>query len=90
MKDIIRTLNIRFYRLHWEELTRRNLLKSCSMPDIINARHSVRYRPRISDVSNIEFHFIGVIRILRLQIMPHVILLLLIATENTDLADVSG
>ena len=88
MEDVVRPLDIGFDRLHGEKLAGGNLLEGRRVPDIIDAGHGIRDRPRIPDIADVELDLGGRLRVRCLQDMAHVILLLLIAGEDTDLPDV--
>ena len=75
-------------RLQWEKLAGRHLLKGGGMEDKVNAVHRVPDRIPVPDVADIELDFSGVLRIALLEGVAHIVLLLLVAGENTDLADV--
>ena len=58
------------------------------MEYVVDAGHGVRGGLWVTDVSDVEFHLIGVLRILRLQLMAHIVLLFPVAGENVDLTDI--
>ena len=58
------------------------------MEDIIHAVHGVLHRLEIPDVAYVKADLLGSLRHFCLELMPHVVLLLLIAGEDADLADV--
>ena len=81
IQHIRRTDNISLHSLHREEFTTGNLFQSGSMENIIHATHHNIDRTFITNVADIKFH-LGI-----LQLMPHIILLLFVATENPNLLD---
>lgn len=58
------------------------------MEDVIYTRHGVLARLEIADIADEEFDFMGHIRHLGLVFVTHVVLLLLVATEDTNLCNV--
>lgn len=45
---------------------------------------------RVADITDVELDLVGVVRVFGLQFVAHIVLLLLIAGEDADLADVGG
>ena len=88
VQHVIRTDDVGLNGLHGEELAGRNLLQSSSMEDVINTGHCVTDRLRIADIADIELYLLGVLRVLGLKLMAHIILLLFITREDTDLLQV--
>ena len=80
---IVRTDHIGLHSLQREELATGNLLQGGGRKHIIHSHHGTVHRLAVTDITDIKFH-LGI-----LQVMTHVILLLLVATENTDLLDVA-
>ena len=58
------------------------------MEDIIYAVHRGADGRDIAHVADVEADLFSQLRVLRLELMAHIILLFLIARENADLADV--
>ena len=58
------------------------------MEDVVHARHGIANRLRIAHVADVELDLFRVLRMLRLQLVAHVILLLLVAGEDADLPEV--
>lgn len=87
-QDIVRTDDIGLDGLHREELTARNLLQCCGMEDIIHTGHGVAARLQVAYVSDKEFDFMGHVRVFHLVFVAHIVLLLLIAGEDTDFSDI--
>ena len=79
---IVRTDHIGLHSLQREELAAGNLLQGGGGKHIIHSHHGTVHRLAVTHVTNVEFYF-GI-----LQVMTHVILLLLVATENTYFPDV--
>lgn len=71
-----------------EELARRHLLESGCMEDVVYARHCVAARLKASYVSDEKLDLMSYVRILRLILVTHVVLLLLIAGKDSDFLDV--
>ena len=90
MKQIVRALDVGAHRLHREKLATRHLLERGGMEYVVDAGHCVRNGLRVTDVADVEFHLVGVLRILRLQLMAHIVLFLLVAGEDADLTDIAG
>ena len=82
-----RSLNIRLHCLHKKMLARRNLLYGGGTEDIAHPRHGIRNKSEISHITNIKLNHLSSIWELRLKLMPHVILLLLIADKKPNLPD---
>ena len=82
-KNVSSTENISASSLHREKLTTRHLLESGGGKNVVNTTHSNIYRSLVADITDIELH----LRIL--QAVTHIVLLLLITTENSDFLDVA-
>ena len=87
-QHIIRTDNVSAYRLHGEELAGWDLLQGGGVEDVVHPAHGTTDGLQIPHVANIEFDLIRHFRHLYLKFMAHIVLLLLIAGEDADLADV--
>ena len=90
MEHVVSSNDIGADGFHREELTGRHLLEGCGMEYVVNPRHGVSQRLRVADIADVEFDLIGVVRVFCLEFMAHVILLLFVAGENADLANVGG
>ena len=90
MEDVVRADDVGAHGLHGEELTGRHLFERRGVEDVVHARHGIANRLRIAHVADVELDLLGVLRMPGLQLVAHVILLLLIAGEDADLADVGG
>ena len=88
VEDIVRADDVRAHGLHGEKLAGRHLFERRRMEDVVYARHGVAHGLRIAHVADVEFDLLGVLRMLRLQLVAHVILLLLVAGEDADLLEV--
>ena len=86
VENVIRAFHIRLDGLHWEEFTGRDLFQSCRMENIVYTRHCIGNASWISDISHIKLDFLRCVRVLRLKLMPHIILLFLITAEDTNLS----
>ena len=87
-QHVVRTYHIRSHSLHREELARRHLLQCCSMEDIVYARHCRPTRLQRAHVTDIKLDFPCHLRILHLILMSHIILLLLVTAEDTNLLNI--
>ena len=89
-QHIIRTDNVSAYRLHGEELAGGHLFQRCRVEDVVDAGHGIPDGLRVAHVADVELDLAGILRVVGLQLVAHVVLLLLIAGEDADLADVGG
>ena len=90
MEHVVGTDDIGADSFHREELTGRHLFEGRSMEYVVNTRHGVSQRLWVSDIANVEFDFVGIIRVFSLEFMAHIVLFLLIAGKDADLAYVGG
>ena len=88
VEDVVRADDVRTHGLHGEELAGGHLLERGSVEDVVHARHGVAHGLRIAHVADVELDLLGVLRMLRLQLVAHVVLLLLVAGEDADLLEV--
>jgi len=88
VQDVIGTDDVGLNSLHGEEFAGGNLLQSGSVEDVINTRHSVTDRLRIADITDVELHLFGGIRVLGLKLMAHIVLLLFVTGEDADFLQV--
>ena len=58
------------------------------MEYVVHAAHRALERGPVAHVADVEFDLARDLRIIGLVLMPHVVLLLLVARENADLLDV--
>ena len=58
------------------------------MEYVIDAVHGVAHRPDVAHVADVELDLFGDFGHLGLKLVTHIVLLLLIAREDTDLTDV--
>ena len=90
MQHVVRADDVGLHRLHGEELTARHLLECRRMENIIHPRHGVLNGLGIPHIANVELDLLGMLRMLLLELVPHVVLLLLIPGEDADLLQVGG
>ena len=90
VEHVVGALDVGLYGLHGEKLTARHLLESGRVEDIVHPGHGVGNGAGIPHVADEEFDLLGLVGVFRLQLVAHVVLLLLIAGEDADLADVGG
>ena len=88
VQHVIRADDVGLNRLHGEELTGRNLLQSSSVEDVVNAGHGVTDRLGVADITDVELDLLGSVRMLGLKLMAHIVLLLFVTREDTDLLQV--
>ena len=88
VQHIISTDDVGLDGLHGEELAGRNLLQSSSMEDVINTGHGVTDRLGVADITDVELDLLGGVRMLGLKLMSHIVLLLLVTGEDTNLFQV--
>ena len=86
MEDVVGSHHIRLHGLHGEELTGGNLLERSGVEDVVHPAHGVADAPRVPHVADEETHLSRLVRVPLLQHMAHVVLLLLVAREDADLA----
>ena len=83
-KHIVGSNHVGANSLHREKLTRRHLLQSSGMEDIIHTRHCTAAAFQTAYIAYIEFNFMSHLRIFGLILVTHIVLLLLVATEYAD------
>ena len=88
VKHVVRALDVRFHGLHGEELAARNLLERGRVEYVVDPGHSVGHGARVAHVADEELDLSRRVRILRLQLVAHVVLLFLVAGEDADLTDI--
>ena len=88
VEDVVRADDVGAHGLHGEELAGRHLLERCGMKDVVHARHGVTDGLGIADITDVKLHLLGVLRVLCLKLMTHIVLLLLVTGEDTDLLQV--
>ena len=88
IQHIVRADDIGLHRLHREELARRDLLERRRMEDVIDPADGGLERGLVAYVADIELDLVRHLRHPRLEVVPHVVLLLFVARENPDFADV--
>ena len=80
--------DIGLHSLHREKLTGRHLLESRSMEDIVDSLHGVLKRRLVAYVADVELDLVCNLGHRSLIEVTHVVLLLLVAREDTDLTDI--
>ena len=90
MQDVVRADDVRLHGLHREELAGGHLLQRCRVEDVVDAGHGIADGLRVAHITDVELDLTGILRVVGLQLVAHVVLLLLIAGEDADLADVGG
>ena len=54
------------------------------MEDVVNTGHCVTDGLGVADITDVELHLFGVLRVLGLKLMAHIVLLLLVTGEDAD------
>ena len=81
LNDIVRADDIGIDGLEREELATRHLLQGRRREDVVHALHDAINRLPVTHIADVELD------VRRLQLVPHIVLLLLITGENTDLLE---
>ncbi len=79
--DVVAPLDVGLDRLHGEELAAGDLLQSGRGEDVVYPDEGALDRAVVPDVADVELKLLGVV------LLPHVVLLLLVAREDADLLD---
>ena len=87
-ENIICTLYICAYCLHWEKLTRRNLFQCSGTEYIINTIHRKVNSFALAHITYTKFNLVSNIPTICLQKVAHIVLLLLITTQDTNFFDI--
>ena len=74
--------------LHGEELAGGHLLEGGGMEDVVNALHGVTEGGLVAHIANVELNLIGHFGHTGLEVVTHVVLLLLVAGEDADFANI--
>lgn len=88
MQHVVRALHVRAHSLHGEELAGRHLLERSGVEDVVHTRHGVPDGLRIAHIADVKLDLLRMLRVLRLKLVAHVVLLLLVTREDADLAKV--
>ena len=88
MQYVVRADDVGAHGLHGEELAGGHLLERRRVEDVVHAMHGVAHGLGVADVADEEADLVGLLRVALLKHVAHVVLLLLVAREDTDLADV--
>ena len=89
VERVIGADHVGFHSLHREELAARHLLERRRVEHIVHALHRVLQRALVPHVADIKFNLVRHLRHPRLEVVPHIVLLLLVAAEDPDLANIS-
>ena len=87
-QDVFRAENVGLDRLYREKLAGRHLFERRRVEDIIHAVHRVFDGLDVPHVADVKFDLLGGFGHFRLKLVPHIVLLLLVAGKDTDLADI--
>ena len=88
VEGVVRTDDVGLDGLHGEELARGHLLEGGCVEDVVHALHGVLERALVAHVADVELDLTSYFRHACLEVMTHIVLLFLVAGEDTDLADV--
>ena len=89
-EDIVRADDVGPHGLHREELTGGHLLQSGGVENIVHPGHGPPDGLQVPDVADVKLDFIRHLRHPGLVLVAHIVLLLLVPGEDTDLANVRG
>ena len=87
-QDVFRAENVGLDRLYREKLAGRHLFERRRVEDVIHAVHRVFDGREVPHVADVELDFLGDFGHFRLKLVPHIVLLLLVAGKDPDLSDV--
>ena len=87
-ENVVRSDDVGAHGLHREELATGDLLQRCRVKYVIDPGHRASATLQTPHIANVELNLVRVIWVFGLVLMPHVVLLLFIAGEDADLADV--
>ena len=88
IKGVVGADDVGLDGFHGEELATGHLLQGSCMEHIVHAFHGVLQRASIANVTDVELDLACHFGHTGLEIMAHVVLLLLVAGEDADLADI--
>ena len=88
IQGIVRTDDIRLHSLHGEELATGHLLQGSGMKDVVHSLHCIVKRTLVAYVTDIELDLACHLWHSGLEVVTHIVLLLLVAAEDTNLANV--
>ena len=88
VEDVVGALHVRAHGLHGEELAGRHLLERRGVEDVVHPRHGVPDGLRVAHIADVELDLLRVLRVFRLKLVAHVVLLLLISGEDADLLEI--
>ena len=88
IEDVVGADDIGLHGFHGEELAAGHLLQGSGMEHVVNAFHGVFQRALVADIADVELDLVGYLGHTGLEVVAHVVLLLLVAREDTDLTNV--
>ena len=88
VQDIVRADDVGLHGLHGEKLAGGNLLQRRGVEYVVDTGHGIPDGLGIADVTDVELHLFGVLRVAGLQLVAHIVLLLLVAGEDADLLQI--
>ena len=88
VEHVVRADDIGAHGLHGEEFAGGHLLQGSGVKDVVHSGHSVPHGLRVSHVAYVELDLFRCLRVPRLELMAHIILLFLVPGENADLANI--
>ena len=90
VQHIVGADDVRLHSLHREELAAGHLFQRRCVENVVDAGHGVPDGLRVAHIADVELDLARVLRVLGLQLVAHIVLLLLVAGENADFADIGG
>ena len=90
LQHVLRTKDVGTHSLHRVELAGRHLLQCCGTEHIIHTVHSSINGIEVTHITNDEMHLARLIRMMCLKPMTHLILLLFVTRENTNLLNITS
>ena len=88
-EHIVRTEHVSLDRLQREELATRHLLERSRMENVVHSVHGILDTREVTHIADVESDLVRHLRHFNLELMAHVVLLLFVAAENANLADIS-
>ena len=88
IQHVVRPDDIGLHGLHRKELARGHLLQRSSVEHVVHPFHRILQRAAVAHVANVELYLPRHLRHPRLEVVPHIVLLLLVAREDPNLPNV--
>ena len=87
-QDVVGAYHVGLHCLHREELAARDLLQCGRVEDVVRPGHRAAAALEATHVPDVELDLVRDVRVLRLVLVTHVVLLLLVPREDPYLRDV--